>query len=102
MATITYAKLANNHFDETSLNTFIRHQEITEIWQKIDGKLVLQPIHFVEEWEQPILQQLAHTILNIIKIGSLGGVAGCVSFASGNAENHSLRSFSFPHATRWL
>lgn len=67
MKTITYAKLTSDNFTETSLDTFIRHQEVTEIWQNVNGKLVLRPIHFVEEWELPKLRQQAQTILQIIK-----------------------------------
>ena len=48
---ICIEQLTSGNFDGSSLDTFVRHQVVTECWRKIDGQWVLQPIAFVEDWD---------------------------------------------------
>lgn len=47
---ITYSRLDSTNFTHFSLDSFIRHQEVNECWRKIDEKLKLVPLSFVEDW----------------------------------------------------
>ena len=64
MTAITYSELTNENFSENSLDNFIRHQEIREIWQKINGSYVLVPNKFTEDWDKDKLREIARQILN--------------------------------------
>lgn len=61
---IGYSKLTDKNFDITSLDEFIRHQEVRECWRKIDGKMVLVPENFVENWDITQCRNVAETIKN--------------------------------------
>ncbi|MGN0595830.1 MAG: GNAT family N-acetyltransferase [Ruminiclostridium sp.] len=62
--TITYSKLSKENFSENSLDNFIRHQEITEIWQKIGGSYVLVPNNFTEDWDTEKCREIARQIIS--------------------------------------
>lgn len=47
---IRYEQLTINNFNENALDTFERHQQVTQCWRKVDGMWKLLPIAFVEEW----------------------------------------------------
>lgn len=38
---IIYQKLTGDNFGDNSLDEFIRHQQVTECWRNVDGKLTL-------------------------------------------------------------
>ncbi|MGN1120529.1 MAG: GNAT family N-acetyltransferase [Oscillospiraceae bacterium] len=62
MTTITYSKLNVENFSVNSLDSFIRHQEVSECWRKIDGSYVLVPNVFTEEWDIDKRREMAQTI----------------------------------------
>lgn len=47
---ICIEKLTSGNFRVDSLDTFLRHQVVTECWRKTDGQWTLQPIAFVAAW----------------------------------------------------
>lgn len=66
MNQITYQKLTDNNFHENSLDDFIRHQEVTECWRRVDGKLELLPVCYVEDWDLEKRRSIAGDILSCI------------------------------------
>ena len=50
MEQIQYNRLDVNCFNAHSLDSFVRHQTVTECWRKVDNKWVLVPNPFVENW----------------------------------------------------
>ena len=50
MGEIQYKRLDDNCFNAHSLDSFVRHQTVTECWRKVDNKWVLVPNPFVENW----------------------------------------------------
>lgn len=77
MNKIIYQKLTDENFSNNSLDEFVRHQQVTECWRKVDGKLTLVPISFVEDWDISQRRKIAESILN--GIGSSGFAYGAFS-----------------------
>lgn len=48
---IEFERLTKQNFHDNSLDTFVRHQEVTECWRNVDGEWKLLPIAFTEEWD---------------------------------------------------
>lgn len=67
MNTIIYLKLDNENFNENSLDSFVRHQEVKECWRNINGEWQLMPIEFVENWNGEQLIAKAAVITEKIK-----------------------------------
>lgn len=85
---ISYQKLNDVNFNINSLDDFIRRQEVTECWRRVDGALVLVPESFVEDWDISKRRSVAEEILSCVKDGGFaygafsgGSVVGyvCVS-----------------------
>ena len=49
--TMKFERLTKQNFNENSLDTFVRHQDVTECWRNVEGEWKLLPIKFVEEWD---------------------------------------------------
>ena len=47
---IRVERLTEDNFNSHSLDSFIRHQVVTECLRNVDGNWLLLPISFVEEW----------------------------------------------------
>ena len=63
MGQIQYKKLDANCFNAHSLDSFVRHQTVTECWRKVDNKWVLVPNPFVENWTTEQCQAIAEDIV---------------------------------------
>ena len=50
MGQIQYKRLDTDCFNAYSLDSFVRHQTVTECWRKVDNKWALVPNLFVENW----------------------------------------------------
>ena len=48
MEEIQYKKLDADCFNTHSLDSFVRHQAVTECWREVDNKWVLVPNPFVQ------------------------------------------------------
>ena len=77
MAEIYYETLTSDNFSSTSLDGFIRHQEVTQCWMRIHGQLQLRPVSFTEEWDQNKLRSVADEILQGIRSGGTAIGARC-------------------------
>ncbi len=66
---ITFTKITNENFFETSLDNFVRHQKVTECWGKSDGEYKLFSVDFTEDWDGKKLRSIAKDLLQIIKNG---------------------------------
>ena len=59
---IQYKRLDANCFNAHSLDSFVRHQTVTECWREVDHKWVLVPNPFVENWTIEQCQAIAEDI----------------------------------------
>lgn len=51
METIQYRRMTEETFGEHSLDSFIRRQEVRECWRRVEGRLVLLPVEYTEDWD---------------------------------------------------
>lgn len=72
---IKYKKLSVENFSMTSLDNFQRYQEVFYCWRNINGKYMLQPIHYIEDWSFYEKRRLAEKILNGIVNGGIAYAA---------------------------
>lgn len=61
-ATIKFERLAKQNFNEHSLDTFVRHQDVTQCWRNVEGEWKLLPIEFTEEWDLEKCRSIAKNI----------------------------------------
>jgi len=64
MEEIRIERLTEDNFNSHSLDTFIRHQAVTECWRKVEGQWVILPIAFTEEWDLAKCREEAALIAN--------------------------------------
>lgn len=62
MLKIQYKKLDADCFNAHSLDSFVRHQTVTECWRKADNKWVLVPDPFTENWTLEQCRAIAEDI----------------------------------------
>ena len=62
MEQIQYKKLDADCFNAHSLDSFVRHQTVTECLRKVDDKWVLVPNPFVENWTTEQCRETAENI----------------------------------------
>ena len=70
---IRFEGLTGQNFSERSLDAFVRHQEVTQCWRKIDGEWKLLPIRFTEEWDLQACRRIAGDIAEGLAAGSIIG-----------------------------
>ena len=63
MEEIQYKKLDADCFNTHSLDSFVRHQAVTECWREVDNKWVLVPNPFVENWTIEQCREVAGNIV---------------------------------------
>lgn len=83
---IKYKKLNEENFSITSLDKFQRYQEVFYCWRIVDGEYILQPIHYIEDWNLHDKRKLAKKILNGIS-------DGCIAYAA--LINEEIVGFAF-------
>jgi len=71
MDTITYDQISEENFSVSSLDGFIRRQEVRECWRKVDGQWKLLPIAYVEDWDLEARRVRAERILRGIRSGGV-------------------------------
>lgn len=64
MEEIRIERLNEDNFNMQSLDSFIRHQVVSECWRNVDGQWKLLPISFVEEWGLDKCREEAAAIAN--------------------------------------
>lgn len=71
-AAIRFERLTVLNFTESSLDAFVRHQEVTQCWRQIEGQWKLMPIRFTEEWDTAECRRIARHIARSLD-GSIVG-----------------------------
>lgn len=86
---IEFERLTKQNFHDNSLDTFVRHQEVTECWRNVDGEWKLLPIAFTEEWDLEKCRSIAQDISDnlddsIIGYGAFadGAVVGYITIGT--------------------
>ena len=69
MCTIVYARLTAGNFDPSSLDGFIRRQEVSHCWRKREGRWQLLPIAYAEDWTLEDRRRRAEDILRHVEDG---------------------------------
>lgn len=64
-------RLTEENFARTSLDAFVRHQEVTECWRREEGVWTLKPVRFTEEWGLEKRREVADEILHSVKAGGM-------------------------------
>ena len=67
---VRYKKLSAENFSMISLDNFQRYQEVFYCWRNTDGEYLLQPVHYIEDWNLYEKRELAEKILNGIINGN--------------------------------
>jgi len=70
-------ELSADDLVESLFDGFNRHQEVTECWRRENGKWLLKPIAFVEEWDRSHLGTFCEELRHTIQSG--GAVSGAFS-----------------------
>ena len=63
MRQIQYKRLDTDCFNTHSLDSFVRHQTVTECWREVNHKWVLVPNPFVENWTIEQCREVAGDIV---------------------------------------
>lgn len=71
MERITYCRITEKNFPLTSLDHFIRRQEVRECWRRVDGQWKLMPISYVEDWDLEARRLRAGRVLRGIRDGGI-------------------------------
>lgn len=71
MERIDYQTITEENFSLTSLDGFIRRQEVTECWRRVDGQWRLLPIAYVEDWDLEARRLRAGRVLRGIRDGGI-------------------------------
>lgn len=76
---IVIERLTEMNFNESSLDRFVRHQEVHECWRVINGEWTLKPNRFTENWSVDECKSVAKDILDnldekLIAFGAFDGI----------------------------
>lgn len=69
-----YKSLQENEITEELFSAFIRRQNVSKCWRKVNGKWIIKDIAFVDDWNEADYAVLVRCLKNTIKTG--GFVAG--------------------------
>lgn len=69
---IQYKRLDTDNFTERSLDSFVRHQAVTECWRRIDNAWTLLPNAYEENWSQVQCQEIAEDVARHINLDQTG------------------------------
>ncbi len=75
MDKITYGRVTEENFTRTSLDSFIRRQEVQECWRRVDGQWKLLPVFYIEDWDLEARRVRADRVLNGIRSGGIAWAA---------------------------
>lgn len=70
MSEIFYSRLTDDNFSESSLDGFVRHQNVTECVRFSGGKWIKEKNEFTEDWDAKRLREVASEILRYIHKGA--------------------------------
>lgn len=66
-----YRELEENEIDRELFVHFIRHQNVTKCWRKIDGQWCIRDIAFVDDWSEADYGFLVKCLRNTVRSGGL-------------------------------
>ena len=69
---IQYKRLDTDNFTERSLDSFVRHQAVTECWRRIDDAWTLVPNVYEENWSQAQCRKMAEEVAHHINHDQTG------------------------------
>ena len=65
-------RLDTDNFTERSLDSFVRHQSVTECWRKIDNDWKLVPNVYEENWSLVQCREIAEDVVHHINLDQTG------------------------------
>lgn len=68
---IDYRMIKAEELSEDLFGEFIRHQNVTKCWRKVEGSWQIMDIAFVDDWNQEDYEQLTESLRNIIALGGM-------------------------------
>jgi ribosomal protein S18 acetylase RimI-like enzyme len=69
---INYQRLNADNFTGNSLDDFVRHQNVTECWRKIDNDWKVVPNVYGENWSQVQCRKMAEEVVHYINLDQTG------------------------------
>lgn len=74
---IQYRELSEKEIDRDLFRPFIRHQEVTKCWRKVEGEWVIRDDPFVDDWSDEDYRTLVSCLRNTAATGGLVYAAFC-------------------------
>lgn len=74
---IQYRELSEKEIDRDLFRPFIRHQEVTKCWRKVEGEWVIRDAPFVDDWSEEDYRTLVSCLRNTAATGGLVYAAFC-------------------------
>ncbi len=74
---IQYRELSEKEIDRDLFRPFIRHQEVTKCWRKVEGEWVIRDDPFVDDWSEEDYRTLVSCLRNTAATGGLVYAAFC-------------------------
>ena len=81
---VVYERLTKENFGPESLDSFCRHQQVSQCWRWVEGEWRLLPIAFVEDWD--LEQRRAHARSIAENLG--GSLVGWAAFEEGRVVGY--------------
>ncbi|HRX58583.1 MAG TPA: GNAT family N-acetyltransferase [Eubacteriales bacterium] len=81
---ITYRKLKKDELNRALFARFIRTQNVTKCWRKIDGEWTIQNAAFVDDWTEQEYSILISSLTHTVETGG---------FVAGAFDNGDLKGF---------
>lgn len=80
---IQYKRLAVDEIGQELFCNFIRHQEVTKCWRKVDNTWVIKDAPFVDDWSDADYQTLVSCLQNTVSTGGFVYGAFCDGMLKG-------------------
>ena len=72
MDDIQYKRLDTTNFNGRSLDSFVRHQKVTECWRRSDNVWKLVPNVYEENWSQKQCREIAEDVARHMNLDQTG------------------------------
>ncbi len=69
---IQYKRLDKDHFTGRSLDSFVRHQAVTECWRRIENEWMLVPNVYEENWPLEQCRKIAENVVQHMNNDQIG------------------------------
>lgn len=68
---IEYRMIRPEKLSKELFGEFVRHQNVTKCWRKVEGRWQVMDIAFVDDWNQEDYEQLIKSLKKIIELGGM-------------------------------